>query len=423
MPVSGWGGRFHEGRKTARGRLSCPSSAGRTFSTYRHGQWQALPYRVHGIGARTFRRINHPDDSAICNRNLEDLILRLYGTIGMLPVGGERQRHGLPGKRDLGHFLAGLRVRETYRVAELQGVDQCAAVRRHRQAHRTLTSGNIRHTPTRHHVDNGDARAAGVRHVDRLLIRRKCRALGAETGRNEGDVAGLKIHSGKTPGVGVADEGPPAVRPKPDHVRGLTLDVVPFENRAGPGIDQQQTAGFFSGYQKVTGYRVEVDPVGAAVRTEVDGSEILVVRDVDDGDGILAVALLRHPHHAVIGHVEQALVRGQNHLMGMDADLDFGEAFPGCIIKADLAREFFIYHQACFLRRLAAAEHGCNAKQQEYLAHEKISFPVHYFTTTFTSLSGTVITLTTCLPVRYGCTFSSAMASDSSSSFGVPKGT
>ena len=47
---------------------------------------------------------------------------------------------------------------------------------------------------------------------------------------------------------------------------------------------------------------------------------------------------------------------------------------------------------------------------------------VSYFTTMLTSLSGTVITFTTCFPSTKGRTFSSAKARASSSSLGVPNG-
>jgi hypothetical protein len=53
----------------------------------------------------------------------------------------------------------------------------------------------------------------------------------------------------------------------------------------------------------------------------------------------------------------------------------------------------------------------------------KLSPTAAYRTTTFTSLSGTVITLTTCLPSRKARALSSAIAPASRSCVGVPKGT
>ena len=48
---------------------------------------------------------------------------------------------------------------------------------------------------------------------------------------------------------------------------------------------------------------------------------------------------------------------------------------------------------------------------------------ISYFTTILTSLSGTTITFTTCLPAIEACVFGSISASRSNSSFDVPKGT
>ena len=56
--------------------------------------------------------------------------------------------------------------------------------------------------------------------------------------------------------------------------------------------------------------------------------------------------------------------------------------------------------------------------------HHHIRRTIHgHLTTILTSLSGTTITLTTCLPARSGWIFESASASLSSSSVGVPRAT
>src|SRR5439155_15399422 len=70
-----------------------------------------------------------------------------------------------------------------------------------------------------------------------------------------------------------------------------------------------------------------------------------------------------------------------------------------------------------------AGEDG--GSQRRTRGFQKISAIVHVypFTTILTSLSGTTITFTTCLPLMNGCTLGSASARSRRTSFGVPNGT
>src|SRR5690606_11584145 len=69
----------------------------------------------------------------------------------------------------------------------------------------------------------------------------------------------------------------------------------------------------------------DIDAMRTSELAERDYSDLALRRDIDNRYGVAPGAGIRHPHHAVVGDVNQCAVGREHHLMRMFSDRHCGD--------------------------------------------------------------------------------------------------
>jgi len=293
-----------------------------------------------GVGAGAGGSFEVAGDLAGGDVDDGDLVFVLEGEVGGFAVAGEGHGEGAAGEFEAGDFLTGGDVGPGDAFAEV--VENGFAAIDDGQASGAGAGGDALFNFAAGGVDAEDEVRFHDGEVEALGIGGEDAALGILAGGDEADLAGGKVDGGEGAAAGVADVGGIAGGVEGDHVGGLALGVVAAEDFALLGIDEEETGGAFDGDDELMVVGVEVHAVGAVVVAEIEAGGELAGVEVDDGDGVAALALVGHPEHAIFGDEGEAAVGGEDEFVGVGFEGDGGEALAGGgAIEAESVTLFF----------------------------------------------------------------------------------